>query len=464
MKKNAYFNQKKFLLAACGVLACSFSFFIYADIEQIQFEAIKATNKPWSILTYMQADNDLATFADYNIKNMQVGILDDSVLNKLVQWDQPDSNKTWRYRIVRGGRIEDESVSAEMGHNPSKELVDSMRWVVRKYPADRYGLILWNHGSGVQDYRKMQPKSPQTSKHIRSWIELPGLAHKNEGPESKEERGILYDDSQGTCLDNQGLYDAMRSIAITIGRRLDFLGMDACLMAMIEVCYQVRQFADVFIGSQQTEPGEGWNYKTFLASLTAKPSMSSLSLAAGIVQAYKEQYKYRPDAQDYTQSAIRLDMINDLKMNIDDVANGIKSCMDYDAEIMTKIVTKARKSSIEMYATEYIDLYSFYSALLSQLQRTSPKSSKFLQNINRPFSRPMTPEFQQALNKLSRSITDGMKLISKVVVLSVSGPALANARGISIYYPSNGKIHLSYYKTFFAKESAWMRFLISLRV
>ena len=54
-------------------------------------------------------------------------------------------------------------------------------------------------------------------------------------------------------------------------RHLSIIGMDACLMAMIEVQYQVRKFADVMVASQEVEPMHGWPYDTILAELTARP-------------------------------------------------------------------------------------------------------------------------------------------------------------------------------------------------
>lgn len=465
MKNAICDNKKRFISAACKLLVCSFFFCAQAQesvaLHDDQVTKSKASTKAWTLLTYIQADNSLAEFASYNMTAMQKGMLDDTNVNMLVQWDQPGNNKTWRYRIVRGGKIEDDSLSLEMGTNPSQEIVDSMQWAVSKYPASHYGLILWNHGSGIEDYCRSR-LSVLLQKHIHSWIELPGLPHKNLSEITDSQRGILYDDSQNTCLTNQGLSSAMSAIKTMLGKKIDLIGMDACLMAMVEVCYQVRQFADVFVGSQQTEPGEGWNYRSFLAALTAKPSLGSLGLATSIVQAYKEFYKYHPDARDFTLSAVRMDSIDELKSNIDDIAKGIISCVSCDAQTMTSILSKARKASIEMYSPEYIDLHSFCTALLNQLQRTAPKSAKFLQN-NRPLSKPMTPEFQQAANKLTACLTTAMKTISKAVIMNVCGPALANVKGLSIYYPSKGSIDSSYAKTLFAQDSSWMTFLKSLR-
>ena len=40
-------------------------------------------------------------------------------------------------------------------------------------------------------------------------------------------------------------------------RPVDLVGMDACLMTMIEVAYQLREHAQVLVGSETLEPGPG---------------------------------------------------------------------------------------------------------------------------------------------------------------------------------------------------------------
>ena len=52
-----------------------------------------------------------------------------------------------------------------------------------------------------------------------------------------------------------------------LGRKLDVLGLDACLMAMGEVGYQSKGSASFMIGSEQTEPAEGWPYTAVLGEL-----------------------------------------------------------------------------------------------------------------------------------------------------------------------------------------------------
>ena len=54
--------------------------------------------------------------------------------------------------------------------------------------------------------------------------------------------------------------------------------MDACLMAMIEVQYQVRKFADVMVASQEVEPMHGWPYTEILEKLNLRPTMDAAEL------------------------------------------------------------------------------------------------------------------------------------------------------------------------------------------
>jgi hypothetical protein len=70
--------------------------------------------------------------------------------------------------------------------------------------------------------------------------------------------------------------------------------MDACLMTMLEVAYQIRDHARVLVGSQELEPGPGWPYATVFADLVARPAMTLAELGAAIVGRYAEFYDVGP--------------------------------------------------------------------------------------------------------------------------------------------------------------------------
>ncbi len=405
----------------------------------------------WTLLVYMEANNSLAPFAAYNISDMQRALLPDNI-NLLVQWDQPNSNKTWRYRIVNGGHVEDATLSA-MGHHPVQEMVDAMAWARLKYPAKKNALIFWNHGSGVLDPRHKKinkeyamgltiAKPHQTV----PWLEIPGLAIQR--PAMYSDRGILYDDSKNTYVSNQDLITILSTVTSKIlGKNLDLLGMDACLMGMIEVCYQVKDYAGVLVASQNSEPGQGWNYSGFLGELCANPTCDGPQLGASIVHTYGAFYK--PRATDYTQSAINLSAVGDIKHSLDQIIAIIAACKKMSAAETKQAVLSARKASINFDIPDYIDLHSFYVALATKFQHLiSSQETKGRLN----------PQYSAAVVALLQQLAAGAGLIAHTVIANTAGTQFPDVRGLSIYYPQ-GPVQVSYPRTLFAQQSAWLPFI-----
>ena len=107
-----------------------------------------------------------------------------------------------------------------------------------RYPADRYGLIIWDHGGGPNE-------------------------------------GACYDELFGwNTLSVRNLSYAIQSSAPHLQRHpgtglsgtLNWIGFDACLMASMETAMTLISNAEYMIASQETEPSEGWNY-AFLKGL-----------------------------------------------------------------------------------------------------------------------------------------------------------------------------------------------------
>ena len=63
-------------------------------------------------------------------------------------------------------------------------------------------------------------------------------------------------------------------------------------MTMIEVAYQLRDHAEVLVGSEEVEPGPGWPHATILGDLTKNPTMTPTELGAAIVQRYVESCRH----------------------------------------------------------------------------------------------------------------------------------------------------------------------------
>lgn len=389
----------------------------------------------WSIVTYIQADNNLDSFAYHNIKAMKKAPTSDKV-NVLVQWDQPGNDKTWRYKIEKGKKIEAGSLSKEMGINPEKELVDMMRWVKEKYPAKHYMMVLWNHGNGVIDRKR------GTWKSVNSWMEVPGAPK----PSRKNKRGILYDDSQGTYLSNQGLTRALKDIRTNVlGKKIDIVGMDACLMAMVEVAYQMKDDARFFVGAQHTEPGDGWAYDKFLKPLVQQSSLfGAKELSQSIVLGYKDYYSWDREC---TQSAIDLSKIGAVKKGVDEILSKLNGLQRFrNASRTQSIVDYARSRVTRFYTAAYADLHCFYRCLR--------RKSKMVRKTR---VRKRT-RYQKALRSFEKTLTKQMKTVNEAVIANATGSHFRRARGLSIYLPS-WKVNSTYLDTDFAKESAWLSFI-----
>lgn len=405
--------------------------------------SVKADGK-FSFLTYIQADNDLAPFANYNVRDMQkVGST--SNLNILVQWDKTTDNITYRYKILQNNMVENDSINKEMGFNPAKEIVDCMKWVHKNYAADRYALILWDHGNGVLDRNNKK-------KRLHSWLAFPGLSKNLD-----ENRGILYDYSQDTFLDNRGLSSACSSIKTTLNQKIDLLGMDACLMAMIEIAYQVRKSVSVMTASQQTEPGFGWPYTEVLSPLAGMPSLSTADFATIITEAYANYYTTSSDADSsFTLSAIDVTKITSATTAFNRVLDAIIASQEVDPSATNSAIKNARRETTSFYISDYIDLVNFYDNLSTEFSALSSARSK-KNRLNR------SKASQAAANIVSAIATAKQATLDAIIASKIGSDYNGKAYGLSIYYPANGKVDSSYLKTDFAKNTKWTQVLKTLK-
>ena len=241
-----------------------------------------AAKKAWTFLVYMAGDNDLDANAMQDVREMkQVGTTDD--LNIVIQLDRSGAKiPTQRYRLRRGTTLAADSLKklGESNTGSPAALIDFVRWAVAEYPAERTALVLWNHGQGWDDtdlYADVRLRSLQRVAGRRlSHTFFRTTARKAAHPTGSVggARAILLDDDAKDFLDNGEMKRVLTATRKALGHKLELFGMDACLMSMAEVHYQVRDSVKWAVGSEQTEPLEGWPYTRILSALAARPSMS----------------------------------------------------------------------------------------------------------------------------------------------------------------------------------------------
>ena len=164
-----------------------------------------------------------------------------------------------------------------------------LNYCYENYPADRFALIIWDHGTGPNG-------------------------------------GICYDelfDYRMMSLD--GLRRALSNSPFGPGNKLNWIGFDACLMANVETAYCLQAYADYMIASQETEPSSGWNY-AFLKDL--EKDQSTQETANRIIDCYFDGFEGSKDI--LTLSCIDMSKIWNVTKEMDAYFEGLYTYLTND--------------------------------------------------------------------------------------------------------------------------------------
>lgn len=154
-----------------------------------------------------------------------------------------DTAQRWR---VNGNELE--LVQDNLGQldtTAEETLTDFIGWSAANYPADRYILLMWDHGGGaVYGYGYDEWQS--------------------------EEASLTLDEIRGALDQNADVH-------------FDFIGMDACLMSSLEVCMVLTPYCDYSVLSEDFESGIGWYYTDWMKKLETNPGIGTVELGKVIV-------------------------------------------------------------------------------------------------------------------------------------------------------------------------------------
>src|SRR5215210_6918296 len=101
----------------------------------------------WTFMVYMAGYNNLSSFATADLQEMRkVGSTDDVKVAVFIKRLEQRSAQ----HILLGAPGHGESVRpiGNVDSGTPQTLLDFIRWAAKTAPADRYALVVWNHGSG----------------------------------------------------------------------------------------------------------------------------------------------------------------------------------------------------------------------------------------------------------------------------------------------------------------------------
>lgn len=410
-------------------------------------------SKSWTILIYIAGDNDLYKFAIRNIEQLkQLG--SNEKLNIVVHFDfhqEGKSKETRRFYILKNKLLQIGSLKA-MDSGSDNTLINAAEWAIKDFPSEHFGIVLWNHGSG--------DLNPAKIRHLINPSELFKYNPENKLIELDRsisfmdflnlkliDRGICFDDSTGNYLDDEKLTKALTEITNILGKKIDIIMMDACLMAGIGTASILCPYVDFMTASEEVVLGPGYNYTAMLKPLTHY-YISPMSFSKHIVDAF--YMTYAPVTQDYTESALNLVHVEKLIENINDFCNKSIYFMSIDAsKIIKKTLLLCGSKDLCTHFDEpsYIDLKHFYNNVLSYTSRIKFKDARG----------------NDFFDEISLIIKNGIEIIEKLIFHSVSGRNYLRASGLSIYFPQGPNIHSSFANTVFGKKSLWLKLLQKLK-
>ena len=383
---------------------------------QIENTWAQAVQKKWTMLVFLNGNNNLDEYGDLNIRQMeQVGSSAD--VNIVVQWASMKKSSVKRLLIQKRVSSADESevstspVVEDMGSvdmGDYQNFVDFVKWGHDNYPADRYFVVVWNHGNGWQ------------------------LNSTNPNPIGALD--ISYDDKTGNHITTEQLGKAMGQISSYIGRKVDLYGSDACLMAMMEVAGEMQHSVNYFVGSEELEPGEGWPYNKFLERLVAQPDMSGDLVAKALTEEYADAYSsggFYGNNPATTFSAVDMAVFEELQNALGQFVTEFQGMSSADISKVKKVVEASQKFDSQ----DYVDLLSF----MNQLSIASVSKSK------------------GAIEKIK-------EIYSRFVLLSLNGDLYPDATGMSLWLPSAAKAQFNlhqkrYSQLKFNQKTDWLSFL-----
>lgn len=368
----------------------------------------KTQRARWTFMVFINAANNLEEYGPLNVNQMEK-IGSSSDLNIVVQWKQancttcgrPDWIGTRRYyvtkdndtRTINSQLVEDMGANIDMGD--WRELRKFILWTQERYPADRYALVIWNHGAGWR------------------------ITRSADGSQRVAPRSVSIDDST-----NNEIQVWQLPAALNVTPKMDMVIFDASLMQMMEVAYEIRNSAQIMVGSEESPPGEGYVYDRFLADLAANPNMSAEEFGRRIVTRTIEAYGR---SSNITQSALYLNRIQTVAERLDAFANALRANVGNNRAAMVN----ARLNAQSYTYPENKDLWHY-----AQLIRDTTG----------------TVAIRNAVTALQTALSDA-------IYAEDNGSLLPNSNGLAIYIPAPSNYLPSYGNLALARSTAWDEWL-----
>jgi hypothetical protein len=315
-------------------------------------------------------------------------------------------------------------------------LADFLVWAKAKYPARHYMVIVWNHGQGyrLMFTRLVARMSPAERARFQA---APGAP----GGTIGGFRAVSSDDDTRSILYNAEVAGAL-SRSFTSADKLDLLGFDACLMSMMETAYALDGNVRLMVGSEELEPGDGWQYKDWLGRLVADPAMPPESLGRAVVDTYGVHYG---DSYYTTLSLLDLSRTRAAAAALTGFSDALRAAGPGELQLM-----RAARNDLSAYGDWETPPFYLSIDLTTLLDRYKARTS----------NAALTGKADAAIAATAAMVLDNY---ASARSQGAPGAGLYGSKGVAIYYPSSAAafrgdpFHAGYLKANIDRPVAFVR-------
>ncbi|MDI9818444.1 MULTISPECIES: clostripain-related cysteine peptidase [unclassified Legionella] len=344
-------------------------------ISSIEFTAAPAK---YTVLVYM-VGSDLESQGNYATANIRQMMTVGSSANMNIILETGGANKPgWRTvqrKIVFPGSVSLIQDLGSVSMGATQTIQNFMEWGINTYPAEKYILIFWDHGGGPNGGFGGDEVTPPPATSISQ------LAVATKGAFSRT------------------------------GKKFEIIGFDACLLGNVETFAGLYPYTSYLIGSEDLEPGNGWQYNTFLHYIENHPAATGLSIGVQIINGFTAQNQ---------EDSTTLSLIDSSKMPallsaISTFANALHPYANLDVASWKNIARSRFRapdyntSVWDNSSTDVVDLWEFAASITQRF--------------------PHDPLVVQATNRVKEAVQTAVKYFK-------NSPNRDASHGLTVYFPS----------------------------
>jgi len=306
-----------------------------------------------------------------------------------------------RYHVVNRQLKKDASLG-DLDMGLSSTFQSFIEWGLTEYPAQRTGVIMWNHGGGMD--------------------------------------GVCFDEKhEDNSLTNNEVNLAMKNAFESVGRteNLEWIGYDACLMAVQDIAEFNSHYFNYMVASQESEAGNGWDYDAnqgWLKQIYTNPTTIG-------TETFLETICTTFVADNYDEATLSVLDLSHMKDYMDaweDMASGLSSIVINQSKwnSFTSLVNQCRKFGKSKEYSSYNGgyVYDIFDAgdFIAKMKANSTYNSS-----------------------LSTQLATLSAAHDEVVVCSETTSDYAGSHGLNLYCPISGFNYKSNYAATKTNFSTW---------